>query len=316
MNQEIGKMNGAAMPNGNEKRPAGNALIIALTIVALLASFASVLVSEMMLRAKRVEIDLEDIKAFEAAEAGIDAALNDINSSPVYQPYMEVSATYPLETQANGTTIPNRNAPRTSNGVLNTVDGSLTSGNTIGARLISPWYDSSDKPKPINVHVARKADGNKPGCIGTSAWVAPTYVNGVRTSDGNDIDGNNRPTWRSQAMRNSSGNVLKYSSGPNSGHDRFCEDNITPLSLGNVAYFTYAIDWFHDGVDNDNDGHADDRNERNKYTIYSTGIHRGIQQSGVTESGRIVTIEVNVQSLDRDNNLPDSGPFIVPIHPR
>ena len=84
------------------------------------------------------------------------------------------------------------------------------------------------------------------------------------------------------------------------GDPRFCEDNIVPQALGNVAFFTYAVDWFHDGEDNDGDGTIDDRNERNKYTVYSTGIHRGLQQSGATEPGRVVSLEIMVQALDKD----------------
>jgi len=152
----------------------------------------------------------------------------------------------------------------------------------------------------------------KPGCLGTSNWIPPTYVNNVRTADGDDVDGNNRPTWRSQPIKNTSGNTMTFAN----GNLRYCEANIQPQALGNVAFFTYAIDWFHDGIDNNGDGQVDDRNERNKYTVYSTGIHRGITRSGVTEAGKVVTIEVNVQAMDRDFEQLPNGALELQIKPR
>src|SRR4029079_16797729 len=94
--------------------------------------------------------------------------------------------------------------------------------------------------KPPTVHVSRRADGTRPGCLGTSGlttatnWVPPTInASGTRTADGDDIDRHNRPTWRSVQMKDSSGNGLNFSS----GRARYCEDHINPLALGNVAFF-------------------------------------------------------------------------------
>jgi len=251
----------------------GSALLIAMVVVLLLAGLCTLLVGEMSFRAKRVEIDLEDMKAFEAAEAGIDAALHDINSSPVYQPYMESIAP---------------NAKVKSDGVLNSL-GSITMFS--GVPLVGP---SSNKP--LTVHVTKKSDGSKPGCLGTSNWRPGTSLD--------DKDGNGRPTWCSERTLNFNG-VAAY-----------CEPNIQPHHTGHVAFFTYAIDWFQDGIDNDGDGAIDDRNERNKYTVYSTGIHRGISQNGVTESGKVVTIEVIVQAMDRDGEQLPHGAVEIQIKPR
>ncbi|MCY3017967.1 MAG: hypothetical protein NTW87_02905 [Planctomycetota bacterium] len=278
-------MSNGLVRNGSN-RPRGSALIVALAIVLLLASVSTVLMMEMTNRAKRVEVDLEDIKAFEAAEAGIDAALNDINTSPVYQPYM--AATY----QTN----PNASRDSTCTGVLNASGHPAASS---GYPLISP-----SAKKPVTVHVAKKSPTNcdlnciKPGCLGTSQWTSA-----------DDLDGNKRPSWRSQPMRDATGHILKYTTGPLSGQPRYCEDNIVPQALGNVAFFTYAIDWFHDGVDNDGDGFIDNHTERNKYTVYSTGIHRGLVQSGVSEAGKVVTIEVVVQAMDKDTEVVPGGPL-------
>jgi len=281
-------------------------MIVAIFIIALLASMSTVLVTEMSIRARHVEVDLEDIKAFEAAEAGIDAALFDINASPTYAPYMDTQLitsppTYPAE--------PAPNARRTSNGIM--IDGALASGNTTGYKLVGP-----QTKKPIKIHITRKADGGKPGCLGTTNWIPPPRdSSGNRSSNGSDIDGNDRPTWRSLPLKDSSGNELSYTSGPLAGRKRYCEDGIVPQSLGSVAFFTYAVDWFHDGTDNDGDGVIDDRNERNKYTIYSTGIHRGITQSGVTEAGKVVTVEVVVQALDKDRFVFTPSALRIPIGP-
>lgn len=258
----------------------GSALIVALAVVVILAGISSVLVSEMTTRAKNVEVDLEDIKAFEAAEAGVDAALHDINSAPVYQPTM-TSAAVTATRHSSCTGVVN------STGVVQ---------NGTGTPLTGP-----DSGKPLTVHVLQRADGTKPGCLGTSAWSVTS----------NDLDANKRPTWRSQQMTNSTGTPLTVS-----GRPRYCEDNIVPQALGNVAFFTYAVDWFHDGVDNDGDGMVDSHNERNKYVVYSTGVHRGITQSGVTEAGKVVTIEVMVQALDKDFEQLPHGALEVQIKPR
>ncbi|HYG73438.1 MAG TPA: hypothetical protein VEK08_00290 [Planctomycetota bacterium] len=286
--------------SNGDRKPKGSALIVALALIALLASISAVLVSEMTTRAKHVEVDLEDIKAFEAAEAGIDAALFDINSSDTYNPWVEANPTVPPNQTPSAVKPPLSKpyARRVSKGVLPNSQDPAVIGSAIP--LIAP-----ETQRPIRVHVARRADGTKPGCLGTSAWM-PSH----------DLDKNGRPTWRSIPMTNSNGEQLKYSSGPNAGKPRYCEDGIVPQALGSVAFFTYAIDWYHDGIDNDADGVVDDRNERNKYTVYSTGIHRGIMQSGVTESGKVVTVEVIVQALDKDRFEFEPSPLRIPIAPR
>jgi hypothetical protein len=245
--------------------PRGTALVLAMTLIILLGSFAAVLVSEMDVRSDLVEVDLEDMKAFEAAEAGIDAALADINRSAVYQPVMtDLTAT----------------GRRSSCGI----QPSPTAQDPLCPLGSTPLVSPEPSKLPIYVHVRQNADGTKPGCIGTSNWT----IN-------NDYNNDGRPTWKSVAFRN-----LKNPSDPN---QYFCEPHIVPQILGDAAFFTYAVDWFHDGADNDGDGVADNRAERNKYTIYSTGIHVGRFRNGITEAGRVVTLEVNVQAMD-DEEFP------------
>ena len=251
--------------------PRGTALVLAMTLIILLGSFAAVLVSEMDVRSDLVEVDLEDMKAFEAAEAGIDAALADINRASVYQPRM---------TGLGAGTVPGPAERRASWGGFpspTTQDPLCPSGST---PLISP----EPSKLPMYVHVRQNADGTKPGCIGTSGW-----------TPNNDYNLDGRPTWKSVAFKNQ-----KNLSDPNL---YFCEPNVVPQILGDAAFFTYAVDWFHDLADNDGDGVADNRAERNKYTIYSTGIHVGRWRNGITEAGRVVTLEVNVQAMD-DEEFP------------
>lgn len=235
----------------SSNQPRGTALIIAMVIVLLLASLSTVLMSEMLTHSERVEVQQEDMLAFEAAEAGVDAAINDINQSPV------------IPLVINGAVV------KTANGI------------------------------PIAVH----DPANRPGCLGTKKWNPVTddlLPGGFRSASYVA-----RPTWKAVATTPSNG-----------GEPIMNEPNITPQSLGDVAFFTYAVDWRTDGIDNDGNGQVDDVSERNKYTIYSTGIHRGMLKAGVTEAGRIISIQVVVQAKDKDIPAIPNGPLELQIKPR
>lgn len=235
----------------NNSIPRGSALIVAMAVVLLLASLCTVLMSEMLTRSNRVEVQQEDLLAFEAAEAGIDAAINDINQSPT------------IVLVRNGVVV------KTENGI------------------------------PIAVH----DPATRPGCLGTKNW---------RPNEDDILPGGPRPsgyiarpTWKTVETVPTTG-----------GEPIFNEPNITPQALGDVAFFTYAIDWLNDGLDNNNYGGVDDVTERNKYTIFSTGIHRGMLKGGATEAGRIITIQVVVQAKDKDIPAIPSGPLELQIKPR
>ena len=228
-------------------RPKGAAMIIAMAIIILLAGLSAALLSEMHTRSLHVQVDLEDIKAFEAAEAGIDVAINDINQSAL-------------------TTIPGVTTP--------------TSG------------------KPVYVH----DPVNKPGCIGTKNWVKATddTLPAIASRpSGTAYIG--RPTWMSIEATDTGGNLV------------FHEPHITPQQIGDVAFFTYAVNWLNDGIDNNGDGSVDDVTERNKFTIFSTGIHRGAVKSGITQEGKIVTVEVIVEAKDADAPPLPSSPIELQI---
>ena len=62
------------------RQPRGTALIVAMAIVMLLAGVTTALLMELHTRADRTEADKEDVKSFEAAEAGLDAAIANLNA--------------------------------------------------------------------------------------------------------------------------------------------------------------------------------------------------------------------------------------------
>lgn len=62
------------------RHPRGTALIVAMAIVMILAGLSAVLMNEVRTRSFRTEVNSEDVKSFEAAEAGIDAALRSLNT--------------------------------------------------------------------------------------------------------------------------------------------------------------------------------------------------------------------------------------------
>ena len=64
----------------NNQQPRGTALIVTMTIVLILSGLSLVLLQEIRTRAFRTEVDGEDVKAFEAAEAGLDAAIRNLNT--------------------------------------------------------------------------------------------------------------------------------------------------------------------------------------------------------------------------------------------
>jgi len=268
-------------------QPRGSAVIIAIVLVLLFSGLSVVLMNEMISRSLRVQIAEEDLLAFEAAEAGIDAAINDINQSP----------TVPLN--------------------IGGVQVYTNDGHPI---YVHQWsYDGNP---------ANRANWIRPGCLGTQYWmpackagsplvpVPPTDPNfdprdNLIPSGPVGSDYVSRPMWKSFPT-GTFVPVIPFNSnptGPNMAHENY----ITPLSLGDTAFFTYAIDWLHDGKDNNpfpgQPATIDDPSERNKYTVYATGIHLGVKKAGISEFGTVVTIEVNLNSKDYDSPIVQTGPL-------
>lgn len=338
----------------SEAQPRGSALIIAMVIVLLLASLSAVLMNEMITRAYRIEVDQEDLLAFEAAESGIDAAINDINSSMV-EPLRSTDPStldQPILDVGNHPVYVHCYYDQAEN------DGAAGSAQIPYAGFTGSRY--------------------KPGCLGTLNWCAPGPVHTATQSakinpctgdwsdcfpyrsngqpNGSYLVVNNlnddllftgvrgpdyvaRPRWKSVAVVNMAGTLTTH------------DNNIVPISLGDLAYFTYAIDWFHDKRDNSyplqtypsgttypgkkvSGGGApipggplngntfgnhtkDQLTERNMYTIYSTGIHNpGSVKTGIKTDGFTVTIEVVVEATDFGSPFYNTGPLEFFAQPR
>jgi hypothetical protein len=325
----------------SETQPKGSALIIAMVIVLLLGSLSAVLMNEMVTRAYRIEVDQEDLLAFEAAESGIDAAINDINSSMV-EP---LRSTDPA-----------------------TLDQPITDKGNHPV-YVHCYYDSSENdggPGSCKVpYTGFTGNRYKPGCLGTLNWTPPGPITSAGAPPVNPCtsgawlnafpykaNGNAnssyawnddrmytatrspdyvaRPRWKSVAVTDKNGQLTTH------------DPNIVPVSLGDLAFFTYAIDWFHDKRDNSyplqnypagltypqknggplsgatfGDHTKDQLTERNMYTIYSTGIHNpGSVKTGIKTDGFTVTIEVVVEATDFGSPFFNTGPLEFFVQPR
>lgn len=84
------------------------------------------------------------------------------------------------------------------------------------------------------------------GCLGTSAWIPGSH----------DWNGNGRPD--------------------------FGEPNVTEISLGTSRYFTHAVNWFTDGVDNDGLNGPDDAGEEGYFTIVAAGVEDSQSRYGAS----------------------------------
>jgi hypothetical protein len=334
-----------------QTQPRGNAVLIAMILVLLLAGMSVILSNQMLERSMRTRIAEEDLLAFEAAEAGLDAAINDINQSPTV-PLVQDQSSPPYFTVNMSGNPYNKPLPAAPNGTWKQVYS-----NTKGL-LLGPSTDSGQHP--IYVHPwfydgdpNHRGQWIRPGCLGTQYWMPASKKNAAPrvpqltpnvdvTNTQSLFDSNfcpndnlipsgplgadyiSRPMWKllpvpTFAVPGRSGSAwpenVAWSStvdGPQMAHENY----ITPLSLGDTAFFTYAIDWLHDGRDNNPSSPTpagaqtlDDASERNKFTVYSTGIHLGLRRAGVSENGTVVTVEATLSANDYDSPIASTGPL-------
>lgn len=268
----------------------GTALIVVMAIVMLLAGLATVLLNDMTTRSKRTDWDAEDVKAFEAAEAGLDAAIMKINAGqcPNLGLGWRVPTVYP----------PPATDPDVLQGFL--MPAKILAGvpNPNGTWQLGRWKDGNRnnaidaggewtpapntdipagawQPSMDNVPFPETSGYVRP----KGAWVADTF-------------GSTTYTW------------------PRPQPTEFNFYN-SATTFGDVRYFTYAIPWIADGIDNDGNGHIDGINndgvqatvqrqstESDWYTIYSTGF-----SNPSTAEGKFVTVEATVQRVSFQNTF-------------
>lgn len=220
----------------NRLRERGTALIIALAIIVLLAGLATTLLFEMQTRNDRSEADIEDIKSFEAAEAGIDAALMSLN----------------------------------------------TGGN--GCLGIGWSGDANGNGFPDSNEVA----GGGWYCGPASAWSSNRGCDGVVYVGTGFIAPPGMPTTDSPYPRPQPQEFDFY---------------VSAVRMGDIRFYTYAIPWGKDGIDNDSNGKTDaaDSGEADWYTIYSTGFSdeylARLSQNPNNPIGRFTSVEVVARKL-------------------
>lgn len=223
----------------------GTALIVAMAIVLLLAGLATTLLFEMQTRSDRSEADVEDIKSFEAAEAGVDAALHSINTGG------NGCLGFGWNGDLNGDGFPQSNEVSTGG-----------------------WY-----------------------CNAPSQWSSNAGLDGV--------------TFSATGYINPPGKATKDSPYPRPQPQEF-NFYTYAVRMGDIRYYTFAVPWKKDGIDNDNNGVIDgtstnDPNEQDWYTIYSTGFSdeylSRLSRNPNNPIGRFTTVEVIAKQLSSDSKF-------------
>jgi len=246
----------------NPRPPRGTALIVTMVVMILLAALATSLMMELRTRADRTEADLEDIKSFEAAEAGVDAAIKNLNSG------------------GNGCLgigwwKDNRATKEASKGADLNSDGWPQANEVVAGG----WHRDI-----IQVNGENEGDGNV--CPRTG-YVAPP---GMPKAD--------RMVWTDQ------NNAAHDDPLPRPQPQEFDFYTLS-MQFGDARYFTFAVPWKNDGIDNDFDGLADaadlDKSEDDWYTVYATGFSSDysmrLSTNPANPLGKFTTVEVIVKKL-------------------
>lgn len=252
------------IPARNER---GTALIVAMAIVMVLAGLGAVLMNEIRTRSFRTEVHSEDIKSFEAAEAGLDAALRSLN-------------TFGNGCLGLGWTDVNS-------------DGEITAqeqadGPSDGR--YKPLKNDNDKYTLASVY----QDGHSYDEYDAS-FIPPR---GLAKADKTKVYDSSAPL----------GYIMKSWPRPQPQEFDFYKHAVT---FGDVRYYTIAVSWETDGIDNDGNGLTDvnpldpsdetypyDPGERGWFTIYSTGF-----SNPATPEGKFTTVEAVGQRLIFQNSL-------------
>ena len=259
----------------------GTALIVAMAIIMLLAGLGTVLLMDMSSRSKRAEGDAEDVKAFEAAEAGLDAAIMRINADqcPCVGLGWRVAPTPPNPTTeldiTRGILIPAR------------ISAGVPSPG--GTWQIGRWKDTVQRNGLVDL-------GEWTPVI-TSDVTAGGWVPAMDNQPFPETGGYKRPigAWAADKF----GSTINPWPRPQPSEFNFYAHAMT---YGDVRYFTYVIPWASDGIDNDRDGNIDgagnSKTEVDWYTIYSTGF-----SNPSTPEGKFITVEASVQRANFKNTF-------------
>jgi len=246
----------------NARRPRGSALIIAMSIVLLLAGLSTMLLLDMRTRSMRTQVNMENVKAFEAAEAGLDAALRNLNTG--------------------------------------------------GAGIMGiGWTDTNGDGKIDSAEVS--AGGYNPATMDGTIYTADGYEAPKGRAIANDYTDKFDVTTARPRPEQTEFDFYAHAK-----------------TFGDVRFFTYAVNWATDGIDNDGNGLKDfseingepggpddplrDENEENWYTIWSTGF-----SNPSTPDGKFTTVEAIVQAITYENSFEldaalelQIAPFIKP----
>ena len=238
-------------------------LIVVMVIVFVLAGLSTSLLMASRTRADRTEADKEDVKSVEAAEAGLDAAIANLN--------------------AGGT-------------------GCLGIG----------WYSTNN---PADADYATLSEGKEgvdvngdgfPNSaeVAAGGWYVTDKDGGGRDNVAYSADGYTPPPSKEQEDQ-------PWARPQPAEFDFYTHAK----TFGDVRYYTYAVPWGSDGIDNDGANGVDDEEEEGWYTIYSTGFSSEYLSRFSVDAnsplGKFTTVEVIVEQLEAEFEVKAALDFIV-----
>jgi hypothetical protein len=264
----------------------GTALMLALVVIVLLVGVAGVAMQQVLARAQRSEVVIDDAKAFEAAEAGLDAAIRDLNAGG--------SGCLGLGWTTNGLALRVIGKPN------------FFTGQT-GAWDIAVWDDSSagggNEDCAIDANELKKPNFT---VIGPGGW-DPASSDGVLFAGQVYIDNQQQgsPVYDRFKSKTTGHGVSHTDANCNCPHwprpqPREFDFYKHAVTAGDIRFFTFAIPWECDGIDNDGVGvpNGDDSWEKGWYTIWSTGFVNNRRADGTyARVYRFATVEACVRRV-------------------
>ena len=290
-------MTGIRWTDAGARHPRGTALMLAIVVIVVLVSLSGLVVHQVMVRAQRSEVVIEDTKAFDAAEAGLDAAIRDLNSGG--------SGCLGLGWNAGGKTLRVIGKAGFYSGQTKAWDIAVWDDSVGGGGNADCAIDANELKTPA-------AAGLTGPVVGTGGW-DPASSDGVLFA-GNSIYDTNQQQGAPVYDR-----FKSASTGHGTSHD---DSNCTcphwprpqprefdfykhAVTYGDIRFFTFAIPWECDGIDNDGTGPSNDDNswEKGWYTVWSTGFVNNRRPDGsygrVYKFSTVETVVKRVFNLSR-----------------